>query len=188
MPNEEKKQLRKTMLARRERLSAEYMALAGSAIQAQVVSLPQYQKARSIFLYVSTEKEPSTRALIQRALDAGKAVYVPKCVSGQDMLAARIHGFSDLAPGRMGILEPEAWTETGDAFDLILVPCVAASRDGKRLGHGAGYYDRFLAGRAENAVCLCFREMLCETIPVTETDVTLPAVITEDGIFSRKND
>ena len=65
--------------------------------------------------------------------------------------------------------------------DLILVPCVAAAMDGRRLGHGAGYYDRFLAGRGAKTFCLCFGRLLREDLPAGPEDIRMDAVVTEDG-------
>ena len=176
----EKKLLRKELLAKRKELPEEYRRAAGESIQEQVLSSPEYAEARSLFVYVSMPGEPSTERIIRQALADGKEVYVPKCV-GKEMLAVRIGGTDELRPGTMGIPEPAdcAETKTAGYLDLILVPCVSASEDGRRLGHGGGCYDRFLAGEHGSAVCLCFRRLLCADIPVDENDVRIPRVITD---------
>ena len=185
VPDEEKKRLRRVMREAQRALPEEYVLRAGERIEARLLALPQYRRAQSIFLYISMEKEPSTRRVLSQALQDGKRVYVPKCVNRGEMLAIRLDSLDDLAPGSYGIPEPRTWTETAEAeeLDLILVPCVCASPDGKRLGHGGGYYDRFLRNGAENAVCLCFHEMLQADIPMAENDVSIPAVLTEKGLF-----
>lgn len=183
----EKNELRSLMLKRQQALPDEYVYAASEIIQRKVLSLARYHSARTIFLYISTPKEPSTSRILRHALESGKEVYVPKCVSRQEMLAVRLRSLAELAPGRYGIPEPQSLAEsrTAGALDLILAPCVCASLDGKRLGHGAGYYDRFLNGKAENAVCLCFHSLLLDDIPVLENDVLMPAVLTEEGMFIR---
>ena len=180
-----KKELRKTMTGIQQALPEEYTAQASAAIQRKVLSLPEYQRAKSIFVYIGMPKEPATLAIIHHALEHGKRVYVPKCQGRSEMLAVRISGLSGLLPGAYGIPEPAECAETipADKLDLTLVPCVCASKDGKRLGHGAGYYDRFLAGHAENAACLCFERMLRDDIPMGDEDVFLPRVITENDVF-----
>lgn len=180
--NNEKEQFRRRMLNEQKRLPDEYVLHASRIIQEKVLSLKQYQSAQSIFLYVSTDREPSTLRILTHALQSGKAVYVPKCISRQEMLAVRIRSLAELAPGAWGIPEPLHWAEEikADALGLILVPCVSASLDGKRLGHGAGYYDRFLAGKADRAVCLCFHRLISDDIPITDNDVIIPLVLTEE--------
>lgn len=171
------------MLSRQKTLPENYVSRASDTIQRYLLDSAPYQSAETIFLYVSVGKEPSTRLILQHALDAGKRVCVPLCVNRHEMLAARIHRLSDLAPGSMGIPEPAAPAETiaAQELDLMIVPCVCASADGKRLGHGAGYYDRFLAQNHANAICLCFESMLRDDIPMDEYDVWMPVVLTENG-------
>ena len=62
----------------------------------------------------------------------------------------------------------------GDVIALI-----GASEDGKRLGHGAGYYDRFLTQSGGRTVCLCFSAALCGDIPTEPTDVRMHLVVSE---------
>ena len=175
--------LRRAMRQKQAALPADYCRTASGRIQDIILSSGAYRDARSIFLYLSLPGEPATDRILSQALRDGKEVYVPKCVSRTEMLAVRIRDLSGLKPGAFGIPEPETVTETRTAeeLDLILVPCLAASKDGRRLGHGAGYYDRFLAapGAADRAVCLCFSRLLCDEIPTEGTDVRIPLVITD---------
>ncbi len=175
-----KKALRAALAVRRRTLSCEYVRDAGERIQARVIASAWYHDARSVFVYVSMPGEPATDGIIRQALTDGKQLYVPKCVGGQ-MLAVRIRDTAQLRPGAYGILEPEGTGDTAEAdtLDLIVVPCVSASSDGRRLGHGAGYYDRFLGRTRDSTVCLCFRRMMCEEIPMTDRDVMMARVVTE---------
>ena len=175
-----KKQLRQTMLKLQRSLPKDYMNAASNRIQLKILELPQYHMAKSLFTYISMPQEVSTDIIIQRAFTDGKRVYVPKCI-GDEMFAVRIHDLDHMSPGSYGIPEPidHSETATADELDLILVPCISASADGRRLGHGAGYYDRFLKTRPHNTFCLCFRKMLLTDIPVAEHDVNMAFVISE---------
>jgi 5-formyltetrahydrofolate cyclo-ligase len=159
---------------------------ASRKITEQVLSSPLYRQAASIFVYVSTEREPDTHALIEDAWRAGKMVYVPKCCGQGRMDAVRVLGWHDLVPGTYGI--PEPVNAPADAsfpdIDLAVVPCVRATADGKRLGHGAGYYDRFLRAHPMPCLCLCFHALLSDDLPTEPSDVPMSAVITEEGTFS----
>ena len=150
---EAKKQLRKRMRDLMRSLPADYVQAAGADIQEQILSSAGYREAERIFLFISMPKETPTERLLRQALADGKKVYVPKC-SAKEMQAVRIRDLWHLYPGMLGILEPSDCSETvtAEELDLILVPCLAAAPDGRRLGHGGGYYDRFLEGNTENAV------------------------------------
>lgn len=69
----------------------------------------------------------------------------------------------------------------------MLAPGVAFTRDGGRLGHGAGYYDRYLTehrrliGRAPRTIGLALREQLVDEVPMTDRDVRLDRVIAADN-------
>ena len=182
----DKKKLRSAMLSKQKQLSEAYIAAASERIQERILSMPLYTTASSIFLYVSMPKEPSTGRILQDALASGKKVYVPKCI-GNEMIAVRIHSVKDLRPGIMNIPEPDNCAETRsiDELDLVLVPCVSASVDCRRLGHGAGYYDRFLKKTVKQAVCLCFDALLYPDIPIDKNDVFVSCVITETSVYEQ---
>lgn len=177
--HEKKKALRKSVTTRVKLLPGAYRAAASCSIAKQVLTSEEYRAAKRIFLYIGMPTEPDTAGIIEAALSDGKDVYVPKCIRRTEMLAVRIKSTADLVPGAYGIPEPTDLSETiePDAIDLILVPCVSAWTDGRRLGHGAGYYDRFLAGGADKTLCLCFRKALSPDIPTDENDVRMHRVI-----------
>ena len=109
-------------------------------------------------------------------------MYVPRCWPDGRMEAVRIRDERELAPGILGIPEPPAAEGTEvPAPDLILVPCMCATQNGIRLGHGAGYYDRFLTGQKGMTVCLCFSRLLRSDLPAEETDIPVDLVITDAG-------
>ena len=179
---EEKAGIRRRVLSLRETLPQDARRAWDEAIRRAVLASPAYRAARSVFLYVSTAGEPDTRGILDAALKDGKRVYVPKCL-GKTMLAVPFPGWEGMAPGLMGIPEPAMWDGDApeDAIDLTLTPCVTASRDGGRLGHGGGYYDRFFAGRQTLRACLCYEALLTDAIPVAPWDARMDALVTERG-------
>ena len=192
---EEKRVLRASVRQRLEAVTAQEAAKSGAEIGEKILSSALWKNARSVFLYVSMGKEPETRRLIGSALSEGKAVYVPKCLRAEDgtpgMLAVRIRSLADLVPGLFSIPEPAfdpanpPETAGPCAIDLALVPCVTVTRKGERLGHGGGYYDRFLAaGRKPVTLCLCFDALLSDSVPTAPHDVPADYLATEEGIFS----
>ena len=69
-------------------------------------------------------------------------------------------------------------------FDLAVIPCLSCSRDGRRLGHGGGYYDRYLPRMHCPTACLCREALLMEALPVEETDRSVSLVVTESGVYA----
>ena len=184
-----KQQLRRAYKASGAALTKEYRDFADCAIRAYVQYSEVWQKAESVFLYVSMWAEPDTRALIEAALSEGKRVYVPLCCPDRTMKAVRIRSLDELKPGTMNIPEPPADNEAAapGTLDLAVVPCLTASFEGARLGHGAGYYDRFLRLHACPSMCLCYGQLLADALPMEEHDVWMDYVATEAGITARES-
>ena len=162
-------------------LPEDYRVWASRRIAEQVLALDAFRKARVVMSYASLPEEPDTREMIGEAVRAGKTVLLPRCEGRGRMTALPFTGWENLAPGWLGIPEPPEPPEGTEIPDpeLILVPCVSASSDGRRLGHGAGFYDRFLAGRKTETACLCFRRLMREDIPVGPADKRMDRVITD---------
>ncbi len=190
-----KKELRAILRERSAGLPEEYIESAGSAIAANVESSRLYEDADRIFIYVSMPREPGTDGIIEDALCKGKKVYVPRCIKGPEHLmeGVRITSLDDLEAGSYGIREPRRCEGgTGDGasgeicrpedLELAIVPCVSAWTDGRRLGHGAGYYDRFLEHCSCPKLILCFERMLDERIEMDEHDIYMDVVVTEGGM------
>ena len=174
----EKERIRNEIRMRTASLTEAYTSKASREITEQVLALPQWREAKTVMAYVSLPGEPDTGELIRSALKAGKTLLLPRCLDGQRMEALPVSDPGELVPGRLGIPEPPA-AENGTAPepDLILVPCVSASPTGNRLGHGAGYYDRFLENISAFTVCLCFRALMSIQLPADATDIPMDLVV-----------
>ncbi len=182
---EQKKLLRRKIRERSGNLTEEYRRAADAAVRKAILGSEAWQSAETVFIYVSMWAEPDTRTLLGDALAAGKALYVPLCRPGGVLEPVRIRSVGELRPGMRAIPEPpDDGERAGEgAIDLALVPCVSAARDGRRLGHGAGYYDRFLTKHPCRTICLCYEALLSSFIPTDEHDVRMDAVVTETGIW-----
>ena len=163
--------------------SAEYRRDASADIAGHVLASAAYIKARTLFVYVSGPTEPDTAGLIAQALRDCKRLCVPRCREKPRMDAVTLRDTGELIPGAYGIPEPsDGEIVPPREIDLALIPCVAASRNGGRLGHGAGYYDVFLQGTAMTKWCLCFDQLLFDALPAAPWDVPMDAVVTETGV------
>lgn len=180
-----KKELRAEIRSLISGLSAEYKEAAGKAIAENILYSPAFINARSVFIYVSTEKEPDTSNIIKEALEAGKRVFVPKCLYKGVMIPVKLSPDTVFESGYMGISEPAEYdlSISVTEIDLSLIPCLTANEKGERLGHGAGFYDRFLSGVKTEKMCLCFGKILSDNIPTDGYDIKMDYVVTENGIL-----
>lgn len=184
-----KKKLREKIRAQIRAFSPEEKARSDARIFRAVLSLPLYQRAKVIFVYMSLDWEIDTRALIQDALIEGKTVAVPKCLPGGRMEVYRLKDFHQLKAQMLRILEPEEGADkiAEERLELALIPCLSCTKDGIRLGQGGGYYDRFLAGKKRLfKLALCRESLLSKNLPCEEHDVRMDAVLTETAFLRRK--
>ena len=178
----DKHSLRGEVMKRVRALTAAEKEAASIRIARQVISAPWFQEAHTVMVYWPLPTEPDTRGIIREAMARGKMVLLPRCLQAPRMEAWPWRGEEFLRPGPFGILEPIPGKTNDPPVpepDLILVPCVAVTESGARLGHGGGYYDWFLRNRAAKKVCLCFRTQIVQAIPTEATDVPMDLVITE---------
>ena len=184
--------LRTAVKARRDALPPATRAAFSSRITTRLLELDSYRAAQTVLAYMPFGSEFDTRPLIQHALAAGKTLLLPRVVRGSRALT--LHVVKDLArdlqPGVWGILEPKPACETiGQLFDFkwILVPGLAFTSDGKRLGYGAGYYDQLIARCTHKPalVAAAFSTQVVAEIPCSATDQRVDLVVTEDAVYAR---
>jgi 5-formyltetrahydrofolate cyclo-ligase len=99
-----------------------------------------------------------------------------------NMIAVKITSIDDLEKGMYGILEPKnPLPFPKEKIDLVIVPGVAFSTDGYRLGYGKGYYDRFLSTFKGRSLVAIHSSLVCERLPRLDTDIPIKTLITETG-------
>lgn len=130
--------------------------------------------------------EVDIRPVLREAHDRGRTIWLP-VVDGKQLIHRRFPGESGLKPGTFGQLEPvDSGPESFEWPDLIILPGLAADREGNRLGYGGGYYDRFLSGAHTGAarphlVMALFEDQIVDRVPVSHHDIPVDALVTELG-------
>lgn len=140
--------LRDQLLTARHRRSLLAIGQDARAIAAHVLAAPEVRRAATVAAYVSLGSEPGTGALLEGLRDAGKRVILPVLLPDGDLDWGTYRGPDELIPARRGLLEPAGRTHGRDALataDAVLVPGLAVSPAGLRMGRGGGSYDRALA-------------------------------------------
>lgn len=182
---EEKQQLRAIIRRLEAALTPEYKAKSDRAIARRLLAMPEYREAETVFCFVGTAHEIDTRPILERILADGKTLCVPLCTAPGVMEPRRLTALEQLVPGAFGILEPpaDAPLVPVDAIDLAVLPCVTCNHAGQRVGHGGGYYDRFLSHYRGGTVLLCREQLIRQEIPVEPHDYPVPWVLTERGLY-----
>lgn len=182
-----KKELRKQMLAKRNRMEKQLRAQKSELIVEEFLRSASYRGASYLFSYIPFGDEPDIRRILTVALEDGKKVAVPKTFTDRKVMAPYLFtGWEDLIPGVYGILEPDpdqAKMAESSKIDLIVMPGVAFDQQGGRLGYGGGYYDRFLAGLSELPLMIapCFSEQVLDQIPMEKHDFRVDSLVTDQG-------
>ena len=185
---EEKKAFRQEIKNRWKALEETYLQEASKTICDAIRQLSEYQQAKTVFCFVSMERELNTSTLLDAILADGKTLVVPRVLAMGKMALHPITSLDTLKKSRFGIPEPAEDTPTVSPqdVDFTVVPCLSATLAGARLGRGGGFYDRFLADYTGNTALVCFHQLLSESVPMDSWDVPLPVVVTEKGIWRAK--
>lgn len=179
---EYKIKLREKFKAVRFGYTAEQKAKLDNDIVARLMRTYQYKNAETILCYVSTPLEVDTRLLIEKALEDGKKVAVPKCrPETTTMEFYLINGFDDLEKGTFGVLEPiETKCEIYEGTNSIcIVPGLCFDLSGYRLGYGKGYYDRFLTNYSQTKIGICYNDCVQQRLFHGRYDIPVDLLITE---------
>lgn len=159
----------------------------GREMARALFALPCWQQAGTVLAFAALPDEPDTAPMLQRALADGKQLLLPRVTGDGTMEWVDIPDLALLQRGAYGILEPPADLPAvcppEDA--LFLVPCLAVSRDGVRLGRGGGYYDRFLAHAKGKRLLVCPSALVWPELPVDTWDIRFPSheILTEKGLL-----
>jgi 5-formyltetrahydrofolate cyclo-ligase len=185
-----KETLRRKIKAALKTVPEEYFSDAGKELVYHISRLSIWSECISVLAFLSLKDELDTAPVIKAAFSEGKAVFVPR-IEGRNLGFYRISSLDGPWTLNFGGLR-EPLPRAGAVFRrehfpaLILTPGLAFTQDGKRLGRGKGFYDRFLAymdgaGRYA-ALGLCLAAQLVPDIPVNGGDRRVHGVCTEKGI------
>jgi len=179
--------LRDQLLTARRRRSLVEVGEAARAIAQHVLGSGEVRRAATVAAYVSIGTEPGTSILLDGLVELGKRVVLPVLQPDLDLDWSVYRGPTSLAPAQRGLLEPLGPRLGLDAVataDLVLVPGMAVSPAGVRMGRGGGSYDRAL-GRVPVGTpvwVLLYDAEVGRDVPAEPHDRTVTGAVTPSGI------
>ena len=177
-----KSSLRNILLEKRDNTSFDLLEIASGKIQKRLKRIYAFKNAQKIGVYYPIGSEILTQDIIQELLSDTKEVFLPKVI-GDKIEFRKITDFSSLENGSFDIMEPKDGCQADNELDVIIVPTVAITPEGVRLGYGHGFYDRFLAENKTATISLTFEKQIVKNIPRTEHDKIIDWIVTEDRIL-----
>ncbi len=182
-----KNEIREKFKAVREEYSDEKRKDYDEKIANRVISSITFRHSKNILLYASKEKEIDTKKIYEKAIEAGKNVYYPKCYEGGIMKFFRVNSLSELESGEFNILEPKGDSEEyvfSAEPSLCIVPALIFDKDGYRIGYGKGFYDRFLSKFKGVSIGLAYKELIQEKLPRGHFDRHVDVIVSDKGVYA----
>lgn len=185
---ETKADIRKRILAVRNRMTAEARLEKSQLIIEKLSALKEYREAAILLGFIGYGSEVETLSFLEKAVREGKKVFCPVAHKDGTMEFFSFRSRQNLAAGYKNIPEPcldgEKFLKT-EKQALLLMPGVAFDKSRNRIGYGKGFYDRYLESfKPVYSAGLCFSCQITETIPAKEHDFIPDIVITEDKVYN----
>ncbi|KAL4121509.1 hypothetical protein QTP88_014007 [Uroleucon formosanum] len=179
-----KTNLRKNLKNKLSQMTATEIAEQSKIITNKILSHPVYSRSNRVSIYLSMDSEVQTNSIVENIFHSGKICFIPK-YNKYEMLMVKIKSLDELnslPKTSWNISQPadddvheDALTTGG--LDLIIVPGLGFTMDGKRLGRGKGYYDRCITEYKKKypfnnlkTIGLAFSEQICDDIPMSQQD------------------
>ena len=186
-----KNEIRARLLAAREARSVFDVESAAVNLAEWMYRLPMtIGEGETIGCYLPIGSEPGSDAMLEALVDQGFRVIAPVVPDGdpQPLQWAVFTANAPLQTKRWGLAEPTSRILGPDALaeaSLVFVPALAVTRDGARLGRGAGYYDRSLTASTAVRVAIVYDDEILDALPVEPTDIPMEWALTPDAGFLR---
>ncbi len=184
---EKKTAQRKFCMNARRMLTPEERVEYSADLSERLTELPAIREATHIFSYMAMMDEVDLSVFHDWAAEHGKILSFPISMENGHMEAYTLGEEEVWNYGKYGIREPDpehSILRDPSDFDVILVPCVGFDDGGGRLGHGAGYYDRYLERAPEaTRVCIAFEAQRLEKVVEEDTDMPMDYLVTEKRVL-----
>ena len=184
----EKKLIREEILSKRAKVTKEKREVNSKKRIEKLMASSYYKQAHTIMSFISFSDEVNTHDFIKEAIEDGKQIVVPITFPKvPEIKASILTSFSQLEAGFYNILTPKKEFHKfidPKEIDLVIVPGLAFSKDGYRVGYGGGYYDRFLSKIPDTTtIAIAFQLQILEDLPTDDFDIPVDYIYTEENII-----
>lgn len=171
-----KKKIRQIIKNKRLLLSQEEIKHYSINAFKKIIELEEWDKSKCIMSYLSFKGELDPDFINKEALLEGKTLLLPKINSDtKNMKAIKIENLEQTKLNDYGIEEPTGNLELNP--DLVILPSIALDREGNRIGHGGGFYDRYLEKRKVKKIGIIYDFQLLEQIEKNPHDIPVDIII-----------
>lgn len=176
----EKKALRRKLIAVRDGISGRDMK--SRSIAERLSELREVRNADTVLIYASFGSETDTAVIAERLRSNNIKTAYPKCHRHGVMTFHTVDSAEQLVSGFHGIMEPDDTLPQPQITDrtVCVVPGVAFTERGERLGYGGGFYDRFLAEHDMYKIALCFEQLIVDKLRTAAHDINVNTIVTEE--------
>lgn len=174
----DKQTLRNLIKERKQQFSVDELIIQSVDVTQRLEQNKLFKFAHTVLLYYSMDDEVNTHGLVAALRREGRRVLLPRVRDDQNLDVVPVSDNSLHSQGKYHIMEPsgEPFTDY-NSIDIAIIPGLAFTQDGKRLGRGKGYYDRLLAQiPSVYKMGLCFPFQLVQDIPMNENDILMDEV------------
>ena len=196
----QKAELRNTIRKQLKALPEKEKEILDRGIAERILALPEIRESGSVFAYASLTWETGTDQILEALWKEKKDIFLPK-VSGETMEFFLTGSKKDLAEGAFHIMEPKAECRSADEIAAeaslaagqstaelssapLLVPGMAFTEQGIRLGKGGGYYDRYLGTHpGHQTIALAYEFQILDEIPAESYDKSVDMIVTEKRVI-----
>ena len=180
----DKKEIRKINKQKRAEMDKGIKMERDGKICDYIINSMSFKYADVLLMFCPTDEEIDIMPLFDAAKRNGKRVAFPNCFGKGIMKFYYVDDLTMLKEGKYGIKAPDEGEEFDtSAHPLCIVPCLAATKKGTRLGYGGGFYDRFLHKFEGISMCVQYDEFVTDDLPQEKRyDKKFDVLVTESGV------
>ena len=172
-----KESIRKDFIRKRNALSNEAVSALSKKIVEHIRHMEEYKSAKTVAIYYPMNQEVD---LLELCRD-DKLFCFPKVISYPNAMMDFFEQGTEFEVSAFGIHEPTGNYISSQDIDLFLVPGVAFSKDGGRIGYGKGFYDKYLCDLKQDKIGVLYHFQLIDSFELSDFDKRLDALVSEEG-------